>query len=388
VKRWNMLLVALLSGVTLALTESARSEKKPDPARKRGFARVEETRPASFPHRIWAACDFEGQTPDYAWFGPPERKNIPQYPGNFTALGVSEKPYKNVSALMTGINPVPGPMMGKVNKLYLRYFLKGTTEATFQHFSLSSEDNNHIHVSGLTEGKWSEVTLNFSRDGQRNDGTPGVPFKEGERMDDLKIFVGKPGDGKEYELFIDDVIFFAENPDLPAVTEAFPNRVIFLAAFDTGTDAKSKAKYWPGEFEIVRKGLPADSYWGVARAVPRKDARGKWIRLEIKPPRPVGARTKLRFRYHLTGASGMTVQVFDATDQDNRHIDLKGLKQSGWAWANLDFTADGKRNDGKETPFAAGHKVDDVFFFVAPDGKDDVDLLIDEVVLYDAGVKK
>jgi hypothetical protein len=389
VKPWSSLLMfALVGSLPLGLCGWAEPEKKPEQPRKRGFATVEETRPASFPHRIWAACDFEGQTPDYGWFGPPERKNFPPYPGNLTALGVSEKPYRNVSALMTGINPVPGPMMGKVNKLYLRYYLKGTTEATFQHFSLSSEDNNHIHVSGLTEGKWSEATLNFSRDGQRNDGTPGVPFKEGERMDDLKIFVGKPKDGKEYELFIDDVIFFAEDPALPAEKEPFPNRVIFLAAFDTGTDAKSKAKYWPGDFEIVRKDLPADSYWSVARAVPRKEGKGKWIRLEIKPPRPVGARTKLRFRYHLTGASAMTVQVFDATDQDNRHIDLKGLKQGEWAWANLDFTADGKRNDGKETPFAAGHKVDDLFFFVAPEGKEDVNLLVDEVVLYDAGEAK
>ena len=32
-------------------------------------------------------------------------------------------------------------------------------------------------------------------------------------------------------------------------TEPFPNRVIFLAAFDTGP----KEKYWPGEFEIAEE---------------------------------------------------------------------------------------------------------------------------------------
>src|SRR5262249_31639700 len=133
--------------------------KEARPPRQRGHARAEEKRPASFPHRIWAACDFEGRTPDYAWFGPPETKTIPRYPGNAPDLGVSERPYRDFSGLMTGINPVPGPCMGKVNKLYLRYFLKGTTEATFQYFSLSREDNNHIHVTGLDEGKWSEVTL-------------------------------------------------------------------------------------------------------------------------------------------------------------------------------------------------------------------------------------
>jgi hypothetical protein len=365
-------------GVPHGRTRSA----EPAPARReKGFVRATQTRPAHFPHRIWAACDFEGQTPDYGWFGPTETRNIPRYPGNGTALGA--RPYGKVSALMTGINPVPGPRMGKVNQLYLRYFLKGSNEATFQYFSLTREDNNHIRVSGLTRGKWSEVTLNFTRDARRNDGSA-EPFAEGERMDDFKMFVGKPNDGKEYELFIDDVIFFANDPKLPPEPEPFPNRVIFLAAFDTGP----KEKYWPGDFDLVEKDLPAGSYWRVARAVPRKDSTGKWIRLQITPARPVGARTKLRFRYHLAGATGMTVQIFDATDQDNRQVRLKGLKQGAWTTAYVDFTADGKRNDGTDTPFAAGHKVDDLFFFVEPEGKKDVRLLIDEVVLFDAGKRE
>jgi hypothetical protein len=33
-------------------------------------------------------------------------------------------------------------------------------------------------------------------------------------MDDLKIFVGKPEDGERYDLVIDDVIFFAMDPEL------------------------------------------------------------------------------------------------------------------------------------------------------------------------------
>jgi hypothetical protein len=353
-------------------------------APRRGAARAA-PRPKNFPHRIWAACDFEGRTPDYAWFGPAENKNIPAYPGNATALGVGEKPYRDFSALMTGINPVPGPCMGKVNWLYVRYFLQGATEATFQHFSLSSEDNNHIRVSGLEEGKWAEAAMNFSRDGQRNDGTPGVPFKEGERMDDLKVFVGKPGDGKEYELFLDDIIFFAEDPDLPPDPEPFPNRVILIAAFDTGITPAEKQKYYPGEHEIVTRDLPAGSYRGVARAVPRKEAKGKWIRLQVEPPRPVGERTKLRFRYHLMGKAALTVQMFDLTVMDNRHIRIAEPQRDKWAFIHLDFARDSRRNDGSDTPFAAGHKVDDIFFFLEPMGEGDVDFLLDEVVLYDAG---
>jgi hypothetical protein len=383
-----VILLASASGASTGESQGSRRTldgadgvRRDDASRERGHARAEVTRPKHFPHRIWAACDFENRTPNYGWFGPAETNNFPRYPGNATALGAGPRPYQNVSAIMTGINPVPGPRMGKVNYLYLRYYLVGATEATFQHFSLTSNDNNHIRMTGLVEGRWSEVTMNFTRDGLRNDGTPGVPFKEGERMDDLKIFAGKPQDAKRHELLIDDVIFFANDPDLPPEPEPFPNRVIFLAAFDTGP----KEKYWPGEFEIVEKDLPANSNWRVARAVPRKDRTGKLIRLQIDPVRAVGAHTKLRFRYHLTGSRRMTVQIFDLTDMDNRHIDLRDLEPARWQTLYLDLTTDARRNDGSSTPFAAGHKVDDLFFFIQPDGDEPVDLLVDEVVLFDRG---
>jgi hypothetical protein len=369
-----------LAAVLLAFAVSAQE-------RNTGVARLETTRPKSFPHRIWAACDFEAATPDYAWFGPTQMKDVPQYAGNRTAMGVAQRPYGSFSAIMTGINPVPGPKMGKVNQLFLRYKLTGATEATFQHFSLTTEDNNHLRLSGLTEGKWAEATMNFSRDARRNDGTPGVPFAEGERMDDLKIFVGKPDDGKEYDLLIDDVIFFATDPALPPEPEPFPQRVIYLAAFDTGvSDAASLAKYWPGEFEVVTKDLPAGNYWNAVRAVPQKSGKGKWIRLELKPHRRVGEQAKLRFRYHLTGTANMTVQMFDVTVQDNRHIHLSECQEGQWTTQYLDFTRDARRNDGTRDKLAAGSTFDDLFFFVEPvdDGKE-VQLLIDEVVLFDVG---
>lgn len=350
-----------------------------DGAPARGVANAEVKRPASFPHRIWAACDFEGRSPDYAWFGPAETNNIPKYPGNRTALGVGARPYQKHSAVMTGINPVPGPRMGKKNGLFLRYFLTGGTEATFQHFSLTREDNSHIKVSGLTTGQWSEVTLNFTRDARRNDGSP-EPFAEGERMDDLKIFAGLPEDAARFDLHIDDVIFFANDPALPPEPEPFPNRVILLAAFDTGP----KEKYWPGQFEIVEK-PPAGAYWRAARSVPAKNGRQQTIVVPIAPPRPVGAHTKLRFRYHLTGASAMTVQIFDATVQDNRHVHLGNLKQGEWATVYVDFTRDANRNDGtRDSPFTAGNLVDDLFFFV---GNAQATLWLDEVVLFDAAKK-
>jgi hypothetical protein len=350
---------------------------------QRGTARASALRPERFPHRIWAACDFEGQTPDYGWFGRVETNAIPKYPGNATALAATPGPYRDFSAVMTGVNPVPGPRMGKVNHLFVRYRLEGGTEAAFQHFSLTREDNWNIRVSGLDEGRWSELTLNFTRDAQRNDGSA-EPFAEGERMDDFKVFAGRPADAAKYRLYIDDVIFFANDPALPPEPEPFPNRVIFLAAFDTGP----KEKYWPGDFELAEK-PPTNAFWRAARAVTRKDGKGKLVRLQIDPPRPIGARTKLRFRYHLTGSSAMTVQIFDATVQDNRHVNVTGLKQGEWATRYVDFSRDSRRNDGApNSPFAAGSKVDDLFFFVGSDGGQPVELYVDEVVLFDAGEER
>lgn len=370
----HRLICIFAASITCAVAQAAEN------SRTRGEVTASASRPANFPHRIWAACDFEGRTPDYAWFGPAETNNIPKYPGNATALGVSARPYQNFSGVMTGINPAPGPKMGKENHLFLRYFLRGATNATFQHFSLTSEDNQHINVSGLTEGKWTELDLNFTRDGRRNDGSPQT-FGEGERMDDLKVFVGRPDLAASYELFLDDVIFYANDPALPPEKEPFPNRVIFLAAFDTGP----KEKYWPGDFEIVEQ-PPPGSYWRAAKAVPRNDGKAIMVRLQIEPPRPVGAHTKARFRYHLTGASAMTVQTFDATVQDNRHVNLRDLKSGEWTTAYLDFTRDSRRNDATRDIFRAGNKVDDLFFFVTPEAGKEATLFVDEVVLFDAGL--
>jgi len=132
-------------------------------AESSGTVRADTTLADHFPHRIWAACDFEGQTPDYGWFGVIETNHIPVYAGNVTALAAAPGPYGRVSAIMAGINPVPGPRMGKINQLYLRYWLDGGNNATFQHFSLTREDNWHINVTGLQQRRWSEITLNFTQ---------------------------------------------------------------------------------------------------------------------------------------------------------------------------------------------------------------------------------
>jgi len=386
------IITALTLALTVVLSGCSASGQSPQaqaatsaPAkaapRRRGTATVEVRRPDRFPHRIWAACGFEARTPSYGWFGAEERDNIPKYPGNAHARRATG-PYRNFSALMVGMNPVPGPRMGKVNKMYCRYLLKGATQATFQHFSLSSGDNNHIRVSGLTEGTWSEVTLNFTRDARRNDGSPGA-FKDGERMDDLKVFVGKPGDGTSYEMIIDDVIFFAEDPALPPEPEPFPNRVIFLAAFDTGVGSqKDLDRFWPGKYELASK-PPAGSYWVAVKSVPAPDGKHSHVRLDLKPDRRTGARTKLRFRYFADGASKMRIALHDVTADVDRVVEISDLKKGRWTTQYVDFSKDSRPAKDVSKPLAAGSMVDSLEFVVP--GVEGVSLYIDEVVLYDAG---
>lgn len=367
--------VGLVAAVAASLAEAQQTQPT-QPAQRRGFAVAQRGRPESFPHRIWAANDFEVRLPDYGWFGAAETKDIPKYPGNVTALR-GRGPYEKFAGLMVGMNPVPGPMMGTVNQMYCRYRLVGATEATFQHFSLSSSDNCNIRVSGLAEGEWSEATLNFTRDSRRNDGSPGA-FKKGERMDDLKIFVGKGGDGKTYEMVIDDVIFFATEPDLPPETEPFPNRVIFLAAFDTGVDAASRAKFFPGEFEVASGAkAPKGSYWSAAKGVAGEG--GTRVRLDLAPPRHVGANTKLRFRYWVKGASAMKVVLHDATANADRTVELKDIKQGDWATQYATFSQKEEIPGGGKFPTAS--KVDRLDFVVSGEG---AELYVDEVVLFDA----
>ena len=63
---------------------------------------------------------------------------------------------------------------------------------------------------------------------------------------------------------------------------------------------------------------------------------------------------------------------------------VERLEPERWTTLYIDFSRDGRRNDGGDTRFAAGHLVDDLFLFASPSGAALPELLIDEVVLYDA----
>jgi arylsulfatase A-like enzyme len=153
-------------------------------------------------------------------------------------------------------------------------------------------------------------------------------------------------------------------------------RPIIRWTFESGR----KATDWPGDFEVVEH-APDGPPSRVARAISERDGKAVRLRLQIEPPLPVGAHTRLRFSYHLAGTDTMTVQMFDATVQDNRHIHLRDLQQGQWTQVELDFTHDSRHNDGTRDTFTSGNRVDDLFFLVGGRGGPQPVLLIDDVVL-------
>jgi hypothetical protein len=366
---------------------------------RKGSATVVTQRPEHFPHRIWAASDFEVHLPVYGWFGNDENKNIPAYPGNATAQ------VKRKTQEYAGINPVPGPCMGKFNYMYCRYFIKGTDKAKFQHFNLNVSDNWNINVSGLQQGQWSELTLNFTKNARRNNGSAEV-FKEGERMDDLKVFVAaNKEEAAKVDLALDDVIFFAEDPALPPEKEPFPRRVIYTAGFDTGVGSeKDQQLFFPGQYQLISKDAPAGAYWAVLQAWPNKINSEQFVVLrmdvQLPPPAPAkgatapappppapplqyrtaGAETKVRFRYFISGTDKIKLVLHDVTENVDRVVDVTGLKQDTWAWQYVNFTKDAK---GGVKPLAAGNKIG-LIQWIIPGGEKSK-LYIDEVTVFDAG---
>ncbi len=97
------------------------------------------------------------------------------------------------------------------------------------------------------------------------------------------------------------------------------------------------------------------------------------------PGPPMGKNTRLRFRYWLKGTDAIRVQLYSLTNGYHRHLVVKGLPQGKWQTAVVDMT-EARRPDGTGGPLGENERIDDIQFYVDPDAE----LIIDDVVLYDA----
>jgi len=100
------------------------------------------------------------------------------------------------------------------------------------------------------------------------------------------------------------------------------------------------------------------------------------------PGPPMGKNTRLSFRYKLTGTDTIRVQLYSLSNGYHRYLSIAGLPQGRWQSATVDMTKM-RRPDGSGGPLSEDERSDDIQFDVNPQAE----ILIDDVVLYDAAPK-
>jgi hypothetical protein len=252
-------------------------------------------------------------------------------------------------------NPVPGPPMGPNTRLGFRYWLRGSDRLRVQIYSLSKGYHRQLVLSDLPQRQWQEATV-YMTAARRPDGSGGALAAD-ERIDDIQFYVDPAA-----ELLIDDIVLYDAAEDAAA---PFPRRIVFTGWFDTGRQGVE----WPGNFEIVPHQPPQK--WKAVQAVETPDKQARWIRLELRGPRPAGQRLALRFRYRLSGTDSMQMELASVGDVKRRtKLTLRQLQQDEWKEANVDCVP-----DLRDFPAA----VDELVFRVPHDAL----LQIDDVLLYE-----
>jgi inosine-uridine nucleoside N-ribohydrolase len=317
------------------------------------------------PARVHVAEDFDNNIERRWWMSGKEETTILRPGGIRACRGVLTHDFDdllgNPRAMWTAVvfNPVPGPPMGPNTRLSFRYWLKGTDTLRVQIYSLTNGYHRHLILKDLPQEKWQDATVDMTV-ARRPDGTGG-PLSEDERIDDIQFYTDPTA-----ELVIDDIVLYDAAPK--GEKRPFPARVHFTGLFDTGKQGKE----WPGDFEIVPHKPPLK--WKAARAIINPASEDPWIRLHVRGERAMGETTKLRFRYHLTGAESMRVQLMNRTTKEPHTVELKKLDKEKWSETTIDFSQD------KSGP-RKGDRVDEIRFLL-PRG---AELLIDDVLLYEKG---
>jgi hypothetical protein len=97
------------------------------------------------------------------------------------------------------------------------------------------------------------------------------------------------------------------------------------------------------------------------------------------PGPPMGAHTRLSFRYWLQGTDTLRVQIYSLSKGYHRFLALTNLPQGSWQSAAVDMTQ-ARRPDRSGGPLSEDERIDDIQFYIAPEAE----LVIDDIVLYDA----
>ena len=110
---------------------------------------------------------------------------------------------------------------------------------------------------------------------------------------------------------------------------------------------------------------------------PKKDFKA--VIFNPVPGPPMGTNARLSFRYWLQGTDKLRVQIYSLSKGYHRFLTLTNLPQDSWQSAAVDMTQ-ARRPDGSGGALTEDERIDDIQFYIAPDAE----LLIDDIVLYDA----
>jgi inosine-uridine nucleoside N-ribohydrolase len=329
---------------TTAGESSGTPQKREPPVIVRPVAR------GGLPARVHVFEDYETEIERRWWLaGKLETQNVP--PGSRRAcrgvlcrdfddkLGLRGATYRAVI-----FNPVPGPPMGPNTRLSFRYWLKGTDSLRVQIYSLSNGYHRQLVLTDALQGQWGEATVDMTA-ARRPDGSGGALAAD-ERIDDIQFYVAP-----QAELVIDDIVLY--DAAAPSETVPFPKRFLFTGWFDTGRQGME----WPGDFEVVPHEPPLK--WKAAQAVETPDKEARWIRVDLRGQRPLGERATLRFRYRLSGADSIEIELGRAVRK------LAALRQNEWSNAAIDYSPGFRTVDQLvfRVPRAAQLQVDDVLLF-------------------------
>jgi hypothetical protein len=318
----------------------------------------------NFPNRVHVFEDFETEIEKRWWLrGIEETKDLAPPLASLpntrafrsrTARDLDPKQTEKPHLHAVMFNPVPGPPIGENTRLSFRYRLTGSDKLRVQIFSLTKEDNYHIDLTNLPQGKWQSATVDMTRL-RRNDGSRGH-LSEDERIDDIQFYVD-PG----AQVTIDDIILFDAAPQ--DEKEPFPARIIFTAWFDTGEQGKE----WPGNFRILPHEKPRT--WKMAASVINPQTNSHWLRISMRGQRPIGTNLRARFKYKFiaAGNKAMRVAVVDHASGKSRGTLVKDLVTDQWAQAVVDLS-------GQEP-----HLADEIQIIVPARAE----LFVDDLILYE-----
>lgn len=315
-----------------------------------------------FPTRVHVFEDYDTDIEKRWWMcGKLEEKDVPDGGRRVCRAALTQdfddlQGDRGVSYRAVIFNPVPGPPMGKNTRLSFRFKLRGTDTIRVQLYSLSNGYHRYLSIDGLPQDQWQAATVDMTQM-RRPDGTGGA-LSADERIDDIQFYIDPRA-----ELLIDDVVLYDAAPrDEP---RPFPKRIFFTGWFDTGKQGQE----WPGQFEIVPHEKPRT--WKFARSIADSETGEPKLVVDLRGPRRLAEVTKLTFKYRLTGADRLKIDLVDP--QGNHSAELTGLKTGVWAEATVPFKMEGA-NQAERTAKAIA--------FGLPAG---AQLEIDDLLLYEPG---